>query len=424
MKKILVIDENKKLIEQLKKDLSLYHVFSEIEVLEASTYKEASCFIAQYPDMIEIAVVNKNLPDAADGKAVMLLGSNNISSIVLFNSYDENDKLDSKLLKIQGVLGYFEKTNIKYVEKLVDFIHKTIRNSAYTALVVDDSTLYREKFKDDLQSMSLNVVVAKDGQEALDILNSDKHDISLLITDYNMPNMDGIELVKEVRKNYQSDKLSIIAISTDSENKTLTKFIKVGANDYIHKPYSYEELNVRVNSNINTLEMFEKISNLANRDSMTGAYNRRYFFETSYSIISKSFRKASPIAIATIDIDKFKSINDTYGHDVGDIAIKEVINVLNDNIRSSDLLARFGGEEFCLLLEDISLEDLEKFFEKIRLLFENNSIKISNELDISFTVSIGVGYKISDDISQMLKLSDQALYEAKNSGRNKVIIYK
>ncbi len=424
MKKILIIDDNKKLIDKLKEALSLYHAFDDIEILEAKTYKEASNLIAYNPDKIEIAVVNRHLPDSSDGKAVMLVSTNNIRSIVLFDSFNSDDKLDSKLLKIQGVIGHFEKDAMNYIDKLIDFMHKNIRNSAYTALVVDDSSLYREKFKDDLEKLNLNVIVAKDGEEALDIFNTSQHDISLVITDYNMPKMDGIELVKELRKNNKSDKLSIIVISTDTENKTLTKFIKVGANDYIHKPYIFEELSVRVNSNLNILEMFEKISNLANRDSLTCAYNRRYFFETATATVAKNYRKNEPITVATIDIDKFKNINDTYGHDVGDIAIKEVINILNDNIRTSDLLARFGGEEFCILLEDMSYEDVEKFFEKIRLLFEENVIVINNEVSIKFTVSIGVAYKVSDNISEMIKISDQALYEAKNTGRNKVVIYK
>ena len=424
MKKIVIIDDNKNLVAKLVEKLSLNHIFNDLEIIEVVTYCEASSYISKNSDIIELVIVSKVLPDATDGKAVMLASSNSIPSIILFDSYDEDNKKDNKLLNINGVLKYFSKDDENYINKLIDFIHKKIRNSAYTALVVDDSKLYREKFKKDLQQLSLNVLVANDGQEALDIFNSKKYDISLLITDYNMPNMNGIELVEEVRKDYDNDELAIIAISVNAENEVLTKFIKVGANDYIHKPYSNEELSVRVNSNLNTLEMFEKISNLANRDFLTGAYNRRYFFEASSSIISKNFRKHEPVVFATIDIDKFKNINDTYGHDVGDIAIKETIKVLNSSMRDSDLLARFGGEEFCILLEDITMQDTENFFEKIRAKFEANELEINKDLTIKYTVSIGVNFKVSDDINEMIKNSDEALYEAKKTGRNKVVIYE
>jgi len=424
MKKILIIDDNKRLVAKLVERLSLNHVFDDLEIIEVTTYNEASSFISKNADVIELAIVSKVLPDATDGKAVMLSSSNEINSIILFDTYDEDSKLDKKLLNINGVLKYYNKSDENYINRVIDFIHKTIRNSAYTALIVDDSKVYRERFRRDLQELNLNVITANDGQEALELFNSKKYDISLLITDYNMPRMDGIELVEKIRKEYNNDQLAIIAISVNAENEVLTKFIKVGANDYIHKPYSSEELSVRVNSNLNTLEMFEKISNLANRDFLTGAYNRRYFFEVASSIIIKNYRKKSPIVLATVDIDKFKNINDTYGHDVGDIAIKETIRILNSNMRESDLVARFGGEEFCILLEDITLEDVQKFFEKIRSKFETNELIINKDLIIKYTVSIGVSFQVSKDINQMIKNSDEALYEAKETGRNKVIIVK
>lgn len=291
MKKILIIDNSENLVNQLKNAFRKYHIFDDIDILKASSYNEASLLIAKNPSNIEIAVVSKSLPNVADGKAIMLTSTNAIPSIVLFDSYNSEDKLDNKLLNIHGVLEYFEKNNPQYIYKIVDYIHKSIRNSTYTALVVDDSLLYREKFKKDIEKLNLTVLVAENGKEALDIFRSKKHNISLLITDYNMPEMDGIELVKELRKEYENDKLAIIAISIDDEQKTLTKFIRVGANDYLNKPYSTEELTVRVNSNLNTLEMFEKINNLANRDFLTGAFNRRYFFESSSAIISKNSRK-------------------------------------------------------------------------------------------------------------------------------------
>lgn len=168
---------------------------------------------------------------------------------------------------------------------------------------------------------------------------------------------------------------------------------------------------------------FKKTKDLANKDYLTGAYNRRYFFEASEAIIDKNLRKDKDIAVATLDIDHFKNVNDTYGHDVGDIAIKEIVTVLNKSLRASDLVARFGGEEFCILIEDISKKDMKELFEKIRLNFEKNEIRFK-EVVVKYTVSLGVAYGKSDDINEMLKISDNALYEAKDTGRNKVVIHK
>jgi diguanylate cyclase (GGDEF)-like protein len=122
-----------------------------------------------------------------------------------------------------------------------------------------------------------------------------------------------------------------------------------------------------------------------------------------------------------IDIDKFKNINDKYGHDIGDIAIKEVAKILHNNLRACDLVARFGGEEFCILLEDISSKDLEIMFERIRKNFEENIINI-NEISINYTVSFGIAYGILDSLNDMVTLSDEALYYSKKNGRNRVTI--
>jgi len=122
------------------------------------------------------------------------------------------------------------------------------------------------------------------------------------------------------------------------------------------------------------------------------------------------------------DIDKFKNINDKYGHDIGDIAIQKTTEIINNNMRSSDLMARFGGEEFCIILEEITLQDTKTLFEKIRKCFETSTIKVAEE-EFSFTISIGVCYGSKDTLDEMIKIADKELYNCKNTGRNKVSIH-
>jgi diguanylate cyclase (GGDEF)-like protein len=123
-----------------------------------------------------------------------------------------------------------------------------------------------------------------------------------------------------------------------------------------------------------------------------------------------------------IDIDKFKNINDTYGHDVGDAAIKNVVNILSHNLRTSDLTARFGGEEFCVLLDNISFENTTILFEKIRNTFEHNILFV-NDTELKFTVSIGIYYgKAEKTLEYIIKQADNELYHCKNNGRNQISI--
>ena len=220
---------------------------------------------------------------------------------------------------------------------------------------------------------------------------------------------------------YGKDELSIIAISSSGDKSLIDDFLTFGANDFITKPFSLSEVRLRTMLNIESINLFEKISNMANRDFLTGSYNRRYFFESANAKFAKANRNSSALALATIDIDKFKNINDTYGHDVGDIAIKEIKKVLDRNLREYDLVARFGGEEFCILLEDITCKDLKNLFERIRVDFEKNIIKIDT-LEFKYTVSTGIAYGVFDSLEEMLKISDEELYKSKENGRNQVNI--
>lgn len=416
--KILLIDDSPTIIKSL--ELMILSMVENIEILVADSYTQANNIIRRNSGTIYAAIVDLGLPDCTDGKAALLTSSHKIPTIIFTSSEDKELK---ELLVKKDILDYIKKGAPNSLKYAASFIKKIIRNYDTTALVVDDSKLSRKTFRDDLEKLHINVLEAEDGKEALEIVKSTEEKISLVLTDYNMPNMDGIELTMKLRELYDKDTLAIVALSATEESSALAEFIKAGANDFLAKPHKFEELNVRVQSNLDILELFQKTKDLANKDFLTGSYNRRYFFDASEAIVDKNVRKNQDIAVATLDIDHFKNVNDTYGHDVGDVAIKEIATILNKSIRTSDLVARFGGEEYCILLEDISLEDTQVLFEKIRLNFEENVISI-NDISLKYTVSLGVAYGKSKDIDEMLKISDEALYEAKESGRNRVVIHK
>ena len=190
---------------------------------------------------------------------------------------------------------------------------------------------------------------------------------------------------------------------------------------FIYDNTSLSETNAKLN------DLNEELKELSNRDYLTGLYNRRFFAEEATRAIALTLRNNSKFSIITMDIDKFKNINDTYGHAVGDLVINSVAQKLKELVRKSDIPARFGGEEFILLLYDISAQNAMNVAENMRKIIENLESKFEDNI-IKFTVSFGVAqfdtFKDNNNIEHTILRADKALYQAKNNGRNNVVLAK
>ena len=416
MKNILLVDNDDAVLEMLSKHL--YATNNEINIIKTHSFKESFVYLWDKNITIHCAIIDYHLPDCADGNVIDYAIKKHIPTIVL--TEDEPKTLLSSIKK-NIIMDIIKKGDEKAFLQIVSNINKILRNYDRNILIVDDSTLQLKLLFDIVRQMNLNITTARDGLEAYKLIEAKPNYFSVVLTDFNMPNMDGMELTEKIRKIYDKDILSIIILSVNENPDIPIEFLKLGANDFIRKPYNDVEVVTRVNANLDILDLFEKTRDMANKDFLTGAYNRRYFFESGKKIFLKAKRAKQNLCVAMFDIDKFKDINDTYGHDVGDEAIKEIVKILNENLRVSDLMARFGGEEFCVLLENITIEDSEKLFEKIRKIFEQNILKTCG-YDIKYTVSIGICYGMEDTLEDMIKKSDNGLYFCKENGRNQVAI--
>lgn len=412
---VLVVDDSKMLnraiVFNIKKETHL-------SCVSAYSYKETKEAIANNKESIVLAIVDLHLPDAIDMEAAQYTIMNNIPTIILTGDYSEEVRQE---LFEQNITDYYLKEGTEFVRQVVLAAKRILKNRSIKVLMVDDSNMYLSFCKKVLSGQLLDVFFAKDGVEALEVIKKHK-DISVVLTDYNMPRMDGLELTKILRKSKSKEELSIIAIS-DSKNKlTLSKFLKLGANDFINKPFSKEELTARISSNLEILELFQESKDRANKDFLTGMFNRRYFFDEGMKLFNDARKKHISAYVAMFDIDKFKNINDTYGHDIGDIAIQEVARILDSHLAKLDaVVSRFGGEEFCVLLRSVELKQTKDLFEKIRKNFQSNIIR-AGDVEFSYTVSIGIKISKDQTIDEAVKDADKNLYEAKQTGRNKVII--
>ncbi len=413
-KKILVVDDSRVVRSMVKRAIA---TCSEIhaELIMTESYAQTETIIQQHD--FHVAVLDVTLPDAQNGEVIDLLIAQNVPVVVLTGGINQASK---NVILQKDIVEYITKSNPQSLNYIVTSVKRILHNYDSYVLVVDDSKLVRSKTRKNLEKLHINVIEAESGQEAIHILQDSKEYIPLVVTDYEMPDMNGMELTMELRQSYSKDRLAIIALSSSEDSKIATEFLRHGANDFIKKAYTTEEFAVRINVNLELIDLFRQGKETASKDFLTGLYNRRFFFESGVPILEKAKRKKHNLAVAMLDIDFFKKINDTYGHDVGDIAIKEVAVILNKFLRNSDLISRFGGEEFCILMEDISLENVTSKFETIREYFEKNIIK-TDQHELGYTVSIGLFYGMSNSLEEMITLSDKALYEAKENGRNRLI---
>jgi len=411
--KILIVEDNKTLAKLIAKKLQ---TSLDMEVDVAYSLHEAKLFLSR--GKYFITLLDINLPDAPNGEIVDYVISKKNRAIVLSGNIDKEFR---KSMLNKNIIDYVNKGGVNDIEYIVHTIQRLRKNQRHKVLVVDDSMVFRKKMQNMLENLFFDVITVAHGEEALGML-SVKQDISLVITDYNMPVMDGLELTLKIRETYTKDELCILALSGDDDDETSALFLKHGANDYIKKPFSKEEFSCRVNNSIEALENIQKITHYANRDYLTGLYNRRYFYQNVGEYLESIKENGEQCAIAMIDIDHFKNVNDTYGHDVGDRVIVSLADILRSGTSPNDIVARFGGEEFCIVLKNINRYSTAEILERLRESVEKFNLEINEQTIVTFSISIGaVIHDHSETLDESVNAADMLLYKAKNSGRNRLV---
>ena len=412
--KILIVEDNKALAKLIAKKMEDN---TEMQVDVAHSLAEAQAFLTKAKDYF-ITLLDLNLPDAPNGEVVDFVASKGLPIIVLTGSMDDKTR---ETFMDKDIVDYVYKGNMSDVNYIFHMIDRLKNNNQYKVMVVEDVMQTRNDVKKILQNLQFQVFTAAHGEEAMNYF-ADNPDIKLVVSDYGMPVKDGLEVLKELREQKDKNELGVIMMTSANENVSGAVFLKNGANDFIAKPFLKEELICRVNNTIENMENINKIANFANKDFLTGLFNRRYFYDDMQEYLASLEENPMPYAVAVIDVDGLKNINDKYGQDSGDKILKLLAKKLIDDTKSSDIAARFGGGEFCVLLKNVSQEDAVKFFVGLRAAIASNPVNIKNE-SVKISVSIGVTFGKSDyNVDEILELADEALYRAKQNGRNRVEI--
>jgi len=411
--KVLIVEDSSVILKILK---HLAKTELDLEPLFATSMAQAVEIYNQHKEQLYAGIIDLALPDAPEGEMVDYLLADNFPVVVLTGSYDE--KRREALVK-QGVVDYVVKESRYSYHYAINMLNRLYKNQQLKVLVVEDSAQYRKHIGRLLTAHKYQVIEAENGLKAMARLEQHP-DITMVITDYNMPEMDGFELVQAIRRRHEKNDMIIIGLSGEDGGHLSIKFIKNGANDFLHKPFQQEEFYCRITNNIESLEQLQKIQDQANRDYLTGMYNRRYFCEQGEELVRQAHKSESDISIAILDIDFFKRINDEYGHEAGDQVLKFLARELQHNL-GRFLLARTGGEEFCLLLPGLTSTKTESLLDGFKTHIKNQVIDVSDDDIVRISFSAGVSSIKSEDLDSMLKTADEYLYRAKEAGRDMVI---
>jgi len=408
--KILIIEDDKFYAKNLQKEIKKQLNY-ETDVV--NSLKELKALDLDKYDMFISDIFMENYDENYIEKNILPLKK----PLILITAFPDK-VLKEKISKLNPI-DFIVKTNSNKFDYIIDKLKILNYIEDKKCLIVDDS-----KTATLINMLSLkkhynfsNIITAKDGVEGLEKLKENK-DIKLILTDYEMPNMDGAGFIKNVRKKYNLDEKIIIAISSNSDKEISTKLLKAGANDFLTKPFNDEELICRCDNTLKISMLLDEVKELAYKDTLSGLYNRRYFFDVANKMFLTSLRENKPITIIMFDIDHFKKINDNYGHQIGDVVIQKTSEILKTNIRKNDIACRYGGEEFVIFLYDCNIDDGYDIAEKIRQKVESQELHIEDKT-IKYTISAGVSNK-GKSIEEMIKNADEMLYKAKET-RNCVV---
>ena len=301
--------------------------------------------------------------------------------------------------------------------------------SGMTALVVDDNQGLRRMVGSCLERIGLGVIEAENGRQAFELIKENLVSVDLVIVDFDMPVMRGDEFIHLARQFPEAEHLPMLSLSGAGDSHAVLRMFRAGASDYLVKPFIAEELLARVQVHLQLRlhmrhleEMNKNLYEKAVNDALTGLRNKRYFLEAFEDTFARVLRARSDISCLFFDLDHFKRVNDTCGHAFGDYVLKTIGGLVKKNVRCGDLAARFGGEEFVVVLPNTNLDQAKFVAEKIRALVEAHQFSDQGR-HWPVTVSIGVASLVEDQstsASSLLQLADQALYLAKDGGRNRV----
>jgi two-component system cell cycle response regulator len=294
-------------------------------------------------------------------------------------------------------------------------------------LLVEDSAAIRALVRRMLVAGGHTVVEAARGADALALCREQQPDVVLL--DVEMPGMSGWDVLAAMKADPGLRDVPVVFLTGRSDTADMVDGLRLGAHDYLRKPCEPTELLARVQAAARVKRLQdelrqrnEELDLVSRTDALTGLRNRRHVEEYLTKLVSLARRNVEPIAVLIVDIDHFKSVNDGHGHDAGDAVLREVAGRMVDSVRLEDMVGRWGGEEFLVVLPNTAAQGAAELAERLRQVVAGEPCPLPDGGAVPVTISLGCAASVIDDAATLARSADAAMYEAKESGRNRVVV--
>jgi diguanylate cyclase (GGDEF)-like protein len=289
-------------------------------------------------------------------------------------------------------------------------------------MLVDEDPSFHRLLAFKLKHEGIEFLAAYGGSEALDLASSNQP--ALILLEMRLPDQDGLTTLKALRNNPTTKDIPVIMLSSEKDPGSKVRAFELGAMDFVTKPFDVHELRARIQAAVRIHRLMSMLEKRAQIDGLTGLWNRTYFNDRLKAELDCAKRNKSAMSLVICDLDHFKKINDTFGHPAGDAVLQAFAKVVVGELRSYDVACRYGGEEFAIILPDAGLPQSMGICERVRKAIESS--RWPNYPEIRVTASFGVsdsGLDGGASADAWVAAADKCLYEAKQTGRNRVVAY-
>lgn len=411
---IYLLDEDTSMCEAIAVQLQHFgYAFEIIKDLNSLAGKLAAALPALV--MMNLGTVEDQFAGALEIEKIRASGMADIKLLFFANA----SSFESRLRAVRaGGDAYFTKpVDISVLMESVDALLRSGSNNRYRILIIDDDIVTSQYHASILNAVRMNVQVLNAPEQLFNVMAEFRPELILL--DVYMPICDGVELAKMVRQDNSFLDIPIVFLSTERDFSKQLDAVKAGADDFLTKPIPPEFL---VSAISTRAERYRSLRTLILRDGLTGLYNHTAIKEELTAEVAIAARNKSELALAMLDLDNFKHVNDTYGHPVGDQVLRTLSRLLRQRLRRSDVLGRYGGEEFLVIFPGTSALSAQKVLDEVRVAFKKlRQYSDNGEFSVSFSAGIA-DLGLASDADTLIEHADAALYEAKKTGKNRVVL--